>query len=820
MFKKILGLAICVATIATSIVPAHAAKDTGWKTEVLKGLGVYQENPVTYDNFINSLAGFLYENPSEIGDAESIARSTGMIEDDATYSGNSALTIGEACKLAVITLGYKPAIGIDGNYMQKASELGIADGISANGGDRLKNDVAVNILYDMIDASPLVKTFGGKNGIQYEVAYKESLLSINRNIYEVKGIFTGTEITSIYGTEYVANKDCITIDDVTYFAETNRFDNLLGKSVVAYIQESDTVYDEVLYVGEAQGKNETIIIDCDDIKDIGDSISYIKYYNSSEKIKEIDIIASPRVIYNGVFLEEYTTDDFSHGVLELIDNNGDKKYDIIKISAYQTMVVEAIDSREMIIKNRYRFTGCITELSLNTLRGEDISYRIFDSIGEETEFSAIKVDDILNVAKSRDGKIIDIYISGNGDMAGTVTGIDRRENTLTIDGEVYEISEDYTKFIESTGKNIQLGKTYIFSVDYFGKLAYVKETVDNDYNIIIKVYLDEETDEYCIVYMDMNGDWYTAQVAEKAKIDGVRPADIYEAMEALREEDPQVVLFKFNSQKQIMSIDKAGTYGETNDSSFCKRTLTNYTYRENDRYFQSGSNIVYLEDDAKVIVIPADGSKSKIDWNIYSAGSFFRGDNNQYSVVCFNPDEFNFTDLVTIVQSTDITRTKASRALYVITAKEDILVDDEAHPVIKGSVDGFINLSFIGKEEGMFDDLEEGDVVNFALDQNGMIDYVEKKFSLSDFSSTLGAIYSESSLHAGIVEDISYEEGKIMLDCDGTLIPFRLSVNMQVTVYNEGEGCESKPLDSISRGDKLLIRTAYGKAQEIVCTKD
>lgn len=750
MFKKILSLTICVATIASSIVTVHAAKDNSWKADVLRGLGVYQENPVTYDNFINSLAGFLYENPSEVGNAESIARSIGMIEADEVYFGTSVLTVEEACRLAVIALGYKPALGTNGNYVQKASELGIADGIVANGEDRLKQSVAVNILYDMIEAAPLVRSFGGKNGTQYEVAYDENLLSINRDVYEVKGIVTGTEITSIYGEEYVAKNDCIAINDVSYFAGTNRFDNLLGKNVLAYVQKSDTGYDEVLYVGEVQNKNKTVVIDCDDITDIGDSISYIEYYDNLENIEDVKIIASPRVIYNGIFLEDYVEEDFRHGVLELIDNDGDKKYDVIKISAYQTMVVEAIDDREMIIKNRYRFTDCIKEINLNILKGDDITWRIFDSTGEEVEFSQIKVDDVLNIAKSRDGRLIDIYISGNGDMSGRVSNIKRSENEITIDGEVYKMSDDYIKFIESAGKNIQLGETYIFSVDYFGKIAYVKETVENDYMILLKTYLDDKTGDYCIVYMDMNGDWYTAFVAEKVKIDGVRPDDLTDAMEALREEDPQVVLLKFNSDKKIMSIDKAGTYGATNDSTFTKRTLTNYTYRENDRYFQSGSDIVYLEDGANVIVIPSDGSKSKINWNIYSAGSFFRGDSNQYSIVCYNLDEFNFTDLVTIVQSPDITRTKASRALYVITDKEDILVDGEPHPVIKGSVDGFINLSFIGKEEGMFDGLEEGDVVNFALDQNGMIDYIAKKFSLSDFSSTLGSIYSDTSLHAGL----------------------------------------------------------------------
>ena len=111
-------------------------------------------------------------------------------------------------------------------------------------------------------------------------------------------------------------------------------------------------------------------------------------------------------------------------------------------------------------------------------------------------------------------------------------------------------------------------------------------------------------------------------------------------------------------------------------------------------------------------------------------------------------------------------------------------------------------------------------MVNFSLDQSGNIDYIEKRFSLTNFSSMLGAVYSETSLHAGKVIDIDYDEGKMKVDCgNNTVIPFRLNTSMQVTVFNEKEECESKPISSISRYDDILLRTSYGKVEEIICVK-
>ncbi|MBQ7986227.1 MAG: hypothetical protein IJ304_03055, partial [Clostridia bacterium] len=328
MFKKTLGLILCVAMLISVVSPAYAAKDTTWKQEALRQLGIYQENLVTYDGFTKSIAGFFYDNPDEIS-AEEFAKSVGMLEANEEYKGQSALTVGNALKLAVIALGYKPVLGENGNYIQKASQVGIADGISANSSTKLKADVATDILYAMLDAEPLVKTYGGKQGVAYEVAYGESLLSINRDISKVRGLLTGTETTSIYGKDGIAKDGCIIIDKVTYYAGEVSYDRFLGKNVIAYVQETDELENTVLCVSETSTGNKTVIIDCEDITDIGDSISTITYQETKTKTKTLKIIASPRVLYNGMFLEDYVEADFKSVMLEIIDYDGDKVYDVI-----------------------------------------------------------------------------------------------------------------------------------------------------------------------------------------------------------------------------------------------------------------------------------------------------------------------------------------------------------------------------------------------------------------------------------------------------------------------------------------------------------
>ena len=832
MFKKILGLLLCVATVVSTVTPAYAAKNEEWKQIALRELGVYHENPVTYDGFITSVAGFIYENPEEYGSAEALAKEMGMIEGDAEYKGQSTLTVSEALKISVIALGYKPVLGTDGNYVKKATELGIAKGISAKGDVKLKQDVAADILYAMIDAAPMVRTFGGKNGAAYEVAYDETLLSINRDIYEVKGLLTGTESTSIYGKDGDTNEGYIILDDVTYYVGEDNYDGLLGKNVIAYVQETDESEDAALYVFEAEGRNQTLIIDTDDITEIGDSISYITYYQAKTKTKKINIVASPRVFYNGLFLEDYVENDFKSGTLELIDNNSDNKYDVIKITSYQTIIVEAIDSSEKVIKNRYRFPGNLDEIKLNELENSEIKFRIFDRLGAKVNFDAIKVDDVLSVARSRDGKMLDIYISGNDKVSGTITGLNSAEGLVFIDREEYEKSDDFVRFLTNTRKTLQIGDLYVFYFDHTGKIAFMKEKKANDYNVLVKVGLDYETDLYYAVYMDMDGDWYTTPISNKATIDGAKTGSYENDMELLKaniKANPEVVILKFNSKNQILNIDTAGSYvpndeGENtanNDSAFCS-VSGSYFYRDN-KYFQRGSSadIIYPENDAKVIVVPQENREREENWEIFNVGSFFKVNNDTaYSIEFFNPDKFCFTDLFLVTEAGVPTDSGMSQSLYVVTGFKQILVDGDPYPVIEGTVDGFMNLSFIGNEANIFDGIEVGDVINFNLNNEGRVKRVELKHSLTNFQNKQASLYNRTALNAGTVKFIDYEAGKLVVDSGSAVTPFRVSPTMQVTIYYGKDGCESKSLSNVNVGDKVIVRTSWGRVDEIVCAKN
>lgn len=811
MIKKICFILSLSAIICTT---AFAANDTTQKKEVLQGLGVYSENPVTCGGFIEALSGFLYDNPDMVGSVEDIARNTGMIEKDESYNSNTSITVEQAYKYAIVTLGYKVVAESTG-YMQVASKLGLTDGVGTKG--ILREDDAVEILYNMLDTEPMLKFYKSERDNGYVVGDGETLLSVNRNIYRVKGVMTSTDMTSIYGDAYIAAMDRIMIDENEYISKTDEFDDLLGKNVIAFVKEDATGDHELVYMYENSKNNTSLNIDCKEIKEIGDSISSFTYYEKSGKQKTVKVTPSPRVIYNGKFIEEYNENDFLNGYLELIDNDNDRKYDIIKVTAYQTVIVESVDKRDMIIKNRYKFADCLSELDLDDF-DVDMKYNFYNASGDKISYSEVKVDDVLSVAASKDGTLINVYVSDAAPVTGTVEKIDEDDECLTIFGIEYAMSADFKKYIAESGKIIESGKSYTFLVNYFGEISYIKDIKKNNYSMLLEVYVDTGMRTCYGMFMDMKGDWFTYPIRDKVKIDGKIYNSAKTAVNEIKNDGPQIVILKCNSKNEITEIDRAANYAGKYTDEFCKTADMRYTYRSGDRFFQTGTDVIYLEDNAKVIIFPTENIYDTANWQVSSASGFFEGDVD-YTISCYNPDKFRFTDLISISNSSQLTQARTSKSLYIITGFEERLVDDEVLPVIKGNVGQFRNLSFIGKERGMFDSLEKGDVVNLALDSNGKVEYVTKVFSLMNFAPYTGGIYTSSSYHAGAIEEIDIEKGRMFVNC-GASIPFKVSANKTITIFDISEKtCENKTAETLHTGDKIVIRTSWGKIEEIICIR-
>ena len=123
MIKKIVAILCAVSLLA---VPSAMASDNSSgitdKEAVIEAVGIELGTVMHREAFIKALGGFIYDS-SDNYTAESLAYNLGLVESGDEFNGKESITIDEALKYAVITLGYKPALESMGGYNKIAGDL-------------------------------------------------------------------------------------------------------------------------------------------------------------------------------------------------------------------------------------------------------------------------------------------------------------------------------------------------------------------------------------------------------------------------------------------------------------------------------------------------------------------------------------------------------------------------------------------------------------------------------------------------------------------------------------------------------------------------
>lgn len=813
---------VCVLSMMLVMLPSVTFANDGYSLEraedVLKKLNLFDGSKINHDTFIYFLAGFLYENPQENGSAEEIARTTGMVESNEKYVGRDTLTVEEAIKYAVTILGYKKQAQLQGGYpdgyKKIAAELNIIEGISLKDENILTRKDAIRLIYQMIDVNPMVSYYNGESDKGYAVNKKETLLSLNRDIYKISGLLTATSDTSIYKEEG-APDNTIVIDGLEYDVLNESDNDYLGYNVEAYVKQEKNDNGKLICISEY--RNQTLEISAADVEEISEDFSYIKYKDSSEKIKTAKLYESPKIIYNGVYYGDYTVEDLmpSIGNLFLIDNNRDGKYEVVLVKSYETIIVESVDAENKIIKNRYKFDKSIQSLELDSDERE-VSYSIFKD-NSECKFEDIKIDDILSVAISRNGdkQKVEILISNFEKIPGRVTKINSKENELSIDHEVYKMSDDFTRSKTNAEKILEVGSTYLFYIDAFENIAYMKYIESSDYKLMLKVY--EEDEEYYMVYMDLNEEWTTAPFADKVTIDGDK-YKAHEAYEAICENDPQIVIIKENAAKEIKNIDTAVISAKYSENEFTKTEEASYIYRSEPK---SLSMNIWLDDAAKIVVFPEEVSMDRTKYYVRDANGYFQSNQN-YSITAYDLDKFSFTKLLSTKESESEMSNRVNKGLFIVTNMSEVYVDDEVLPELTGNMGEYKNMTVRGADSSVFEGISAGDILNLSFNSEGRVKYKKKIFSLSDYKQQGASnYYSESLVIAGIIDDMDFEESKIKINCGTSSITCKISGSKTIQMYTaQRKKCEIKTADTLKLGDKLVCRLRYGNLEEIVCVRE
>lgn len=351
---------------------------------------------------------------------------------DNTFRPGDALTKEQAAKILVSILGYdvhaKSYGGYPGGYLTIASMQGILKKVD-NGAEKFTWDIAAQMIFNAMNADLLqMKSYPEA---EYYTVKGENAMTKYMGIYLYEGTVNANSITSLSTGEGI-KEGYVKIGDKIFLENgTGAFD-LLGYPVEAYYKADDVGADSILMSVTVKSHVTEVVVSAKDIDDASTASELVYYMEGRVNPYKAKIVSSPYVISNGkLFVPQGGSFVYPEiGSVKLVDVNRDSVYDIVFIESYEVYVVEKVSAATGIIKDLYLMPNLVLDPA-----DTDLKYTIIKD-GEPLEFSKIKANDVLSVAKSQDGKYVKIIVCGDK-LKGAVEEIS--EDIIVVDGNEYKI---------------------------------------------------------------------------------------------------------------------------------------------------------------------------------------------------------------------------------------------------------------------------------------------------------------------------------------------------------------------------------------------
>lgn len=470
------------------------------------------------------------------------ASSMGIINGmgDGTFNPEGPVTYEQAVKMLVATLGYEPMAqsmgGYPTGYLAIAQQRGVLKSITAPASTaEATRGLIAQITYNALDV-PMMVQVGFGNSVEYEVqdgsnyTARTTLLTSKLDVAKLAGEVVANEKVSYVSNsstpakdgyiKFRADENYKNTDDTwqigssssntTTFdfavGETNATD-LLGFRCVAYAREVSSNDFELVAIVPEEGKNNTLTIDLadvdngdrfviDDAKDIY-KLAYFESddarrstqvdltYGNDDNNSEFVVIWNNQNGYQGNGNNITSLEQIKKNVstlaarLTMVDWNNDDLYDLIKVDAYEHVVVDEVDADNGIIRT---MGGDRIDLQLDD---SDVNVTIKDVDGNAVELDSIEQNDVLAIISDATGKLragdfttmdITVLKADTNMISGTITekdaSTDSTKQTVAIDGEEKVLSNASSSSVTyiSGLDRLDVGSEGVFYLGIDGKI--------------------------------------------------------------------------------------------------------------------------------------------------------------------------------------------------------------------------------------------------------------------------------------------------------------------------------------------------------------
>lgn len=687
--------------------------------------------------------------------------------EDKTFRAADPVTYEQAIKMIVCALGYEnegmmPTIAGDwsSGYVAKAMTLRVTTGTSIANKTRACTRGTVAVLV----ANALDADRNSNTGIE---GWTPGVADEALGYEEIKGIVTGTFLTELEDAASSVPKNCIQIDDEIYEIDFSSDPNdFLGCEVTAVVREEEDSNDYPVVVSmEHTSKTNILEIKADLIGEFEDGI--LEYQTSrGSKYREAKISDEYITIFNNKAWDYDLADlkdKLVNGSVVLVDNTGDKKYDVVRINSYEVFVVSSKNSSTQKITLMYdaEYEG------ENTIVFPAESTSLIFSLkrnGKEIKFSDIAKWDVLNIKASpedAEGKRYYEVVVTRETVSGNITERDTEDETaIVIGGEEYYVAESLLDYIEQGGEDapsLEVGESAQVYLDAAGKIvaaAEAKSDISSEkYAYLFALRQDSDDSEYDLEFKLYTTDGKFIQIgaASKITIDETKykalDDDILDVLEASAEKANsnyipdnysyhQPIIYQTNSEGLITTIYTVNST-ENDDISMVMDDGDN-TYHVAYDQGSIGDNGEYegiayssssksfgkfkVSSSTKVIFVPDNRTVSDNYLTFTYSKAFSNG--RKYHVEAFGLTSSKTASLVLLYHQND-SRIYTSSSPWMIVASKS---DTKNGTVIKGYAGTSYTLKSVtvSEEDGpsSVSDIGKGDIIRYILDGNNeLVDY-------------------------------------------------------------------------------------------------
>ena len=766
IFSLVLTLSLVLASFCISPVSYADESYSDKAIEVVAKLGL-MESGLTISPDVEITRGTLIESVlnlcgvkaepaesvfSDLGDdhpnfeAIMTAYSMGFVSGfgDGTVRPDDVATVSQAMKLIYYALGYKEFLAQTSSPAMAVERANVGTLGDTNSAKILTSGKLASLMVEAGDSYPLeakrITNEGDVNFKYYNAT--ETVLERFYDIVRVEGVVTSAGgMNLLSGQSY--NSDWIVIGDTLLRKDRVSADAFFGQRVVAYYRQHKDILDKRLVC--LYSYNNTVHEISAEAYD-GYSEGKFWYEIGETEYEDIDVsFSSVDMFVNNVKVanpnERYF--DINSGKITLIDNNKDRKIDVIIVVEYETYVVNYVNAELNTIFGKYNDKGLLLD-----------EYQEVNMVAENGDVMLIEElssNDVLSVIKAADKSSISIVYALT-ELRGVIE--ETREATngkfyVTIDGKEYRVTDDC---YNHEGTLLTTGREGLFPLNASGEVATFRsfgEVARFGYFIQTKQ-TPGMVSTVMSKILDQSGEIVVYEYDRNVKIDG----KVRNSVDATQILDRILVSYTVKDDK-IKTVDtpfktvKTGT-GENVTVTYEGLGEDESHLNSLQIYFdgvESGEKLKYkstsgilgfkiaIDNSAPLFSIPSDVNASDEDYRV-GVASRILDHNEEYNIVAYKMQDRTMIADVAMIYDADVEMPEDIRPIFIESASR--VLDENGDPVTR--IIGYQDRNKL--ELTMPDDvrtsklpthtLRGGDLVRATFDTEKVITDIQLVYSYAD----------------------------------------------------------------------------------------